>query len=393
MYGKPDKDIPRLDRYKPKLTTLLKVLKEGSLQDNDVSESSRIVICPNMESGTMSQRPEHSVMQALQNLSDSQVNDFLSGHAPLTLAIRLGEHLMFVQLQLSTVPSRTQMPPSATPAPGKILSPTAAPSSTDTTAAAAPPPAASPASASCSAFLPSINPVSLVEASRSLTEKLRELTRLSQEKIHTAGKPAAQPQPSSMPLTPPPSPPPSPGAVIDSMNHIGRGIYSGTFSGTLDPRLQDGSGRPKRDVSTILHILHDLLVAQPASHMTPTPLPHHHHSNYMPPSPTEKKEVAEHAVMRDKVQRIQMMLEERRQRRSARRENQRPYPRPSNLSGCTSFSHQSALIAGNKLLSGSIPSPSTPAASTTTTGAANHAENVETTNYRKPNMEQETVAV
>lgn len=97
--------------------------------------------------------------------------------------------------------------------------------------------------------------------------------------------------------------------------------------------------------------------------------------------------------MRDKVQRIQMMLEERRQRRSARRENQRPYPRPSNLSGCTSFSHQSALIAGNKLLSGSIPSPSTPAASTTTTGAANHAENVETTNYRKPNMEQETVAV
>ena len=32
----------------------------------------------------------------------SQVNDFLTGRAPLLLAMKLGEHMMFVQLQLST---------------------------------------------------------------------------------------------------------------------------------------------------------------------------------------------------------------------------------------------------------------------------------------------------
>lgn len=51
------------------------------------------------------------------------------------------------------------------------------------------------------------------------------------------------------------------GAVIESMrNH---GIYSGTFSGTLNPALQDRYGRPKRDISTVIHILNDLLSATP----------------------------------------------------------------------------------------------------------------------------------
>lgn len=49
------------------------------------------------------QRPEQSVMQALESLSDSQVNDFLSGKAPLNLTMRLGDHMMLIQLQLSTV--------------------------------------------------------------------------------------------------------------------------------------------------------------------------------------------------------------------------------------------------------------------------------------------------
>lgn len=51
------------------------------------------------------------------------------------------------------------------------------------------------------------------------------------------------------------------GTVIESMrNH---GIYSGTFSGTLNPALQDRYGRPKRDISTVIHILNDLLSATP----------------------------------------------------------------------------------------------------------------------------------
>lgn len=53
------------------------------------------------------------------------------------------------------------------------------------------------------------------------------------------------------------------GAVIESMRNHGRGIYSGTFSGTLNPALQDRYGRPKRDISTVIHILNDLLSATP----------------------------------------------------------------------------------------------------------------------------------
>ena len=47
------------------------------------------------------------------------------------------------------------------------------------------------------------------------------------------------------------------------MKHHGKGIYSGTFSGTLNPALQDKNGKPKRDISTIIHILNDLLSATP----------------------------------------------------------------------------------------------------------------------------------
>lgn len=34
-------------------------------------------------------------------------------------------------------------------------------------------------------------------------------------------------------------------------------------AGTLNPALQDRYGRPKRDISTIIHILNDLLCATP----------------------------------------------------------------------------------------------------------------------------------
>uniref|UniRef100_A0A0A1XFP6 Midnolin-A n=1 Tax=Zeugodacus cucurbitae TaxID=28588 RepID=A0A0A1XFP6_ZEUCU len=47
------------------------------------------------------------------------------------------------------------------------------------------------------------------------------------------------------------------------MKNHGKGIYSGTFSGTLNPALQDRYGRPKRDISTVIHILNDLLSATP----------------------------------------------------------------------------------------------------------------------------------
>lgn len=54
---------------------------------------------------SQSQRPENSVMQALESLNDTQVNDFLSGKSPLNLTMRLGDHMMLIQLQLSTLNS------------------------------------------------------------------------------------------------------------------------------------------------------------------------------------------------------------------------------------------------------------------------------------------------
>ncbi|XP_076233422.1 midnolin-B isoform X2 [Calliopsis andreniformis] len=78
-------------------------LCEGTLEENRLQDGSRLTLLPNVETGLLAQRPEQSVMQALESLNDSQVNDFLSGKAPLNLTMRLGDHMMLIQLQLSTV--------------------------------------------------------------------------------------------------------------------------------------------------------------------------------------------------------------------------------------------------------------------------------------------------
>lgn len=89
----------------------------------------------------------------------------------------------------------------------------------------------------------------LAEASRNLTQTLRKLSK----EVFTNKIDVAEDNSRRM----------GTGAVIESMKHHGKGIYSGTFSGTLNPALQDRYGRPKRDISTIIHILNDLLSATP----------------------------------------------------------------------------------------------------------------------------------
>lgn len=339
-----------------------RVLKDGNLQDNDITEGSRLFLCPNMESGKNPTSAEHSVIEALRNLSDTQIHDFLAGRSHLRLAIRLNEHLLIVQLQLSA-PSSSKTAPYST---ATSLSPAAAPLSLATPPIATPP--ASPKEKQ-HFDVPSINPSSLLQASKNLSERIKEFSQLSQTL-------QAEERPSMLP-TPPPSPPPSPGAVIETMQHLGKGIYSGTFSGMLDPRLQDRSGHPRRDINTIMHILHDLLKAQPATSANANP--------QSPSSQTLKpSHNGEEEALRDKVQHVQQMLEVRRQRRAARRQNQRPYPatRAHNLPG---------HLAASPITSTS-PSFLSDAAHNTA-AAANHPENVEMSNYRKPNMEQETVAV
>ena len=76
-------------------------------------------------------------MQVLESLSDSQVNDFLSGKTPLQLTMRLGDHMMLIQLQLSTVtPSpladRSSGPSTSVSSSLSESSPTTTSSSTET---------------------------------------------------------------------------------------------------------------------------------------------------------------------------------------------------------------------------------------------------------------------
>ncbi|XP_053602234.1 midnolin homolog [Plodia interpunctella] len=80
-------------------------LRDGTLEENGLLDGSRVILLPSVETGLLSQRPENSVMQALESLNDTQVNDFLSGKSPLNLTMRLGDHMMLIQLRLSTLDS------------------------------------------------------------------------------------------------------------------------------------------------------------------------------------------------------------------------------------------------------------------------------------------------
>merc|ERR1719195_681421 len=76
---------------------------EGNVSTNLLVDGSTVTLLPRAETGLISPKPEQSVMQALESLNEQQVNDFLSGAAPLNLTMRLGDHMMLIQLQLSTV--------------------------------------------------------------------------------------------------------------------------------------------------------------------------------------------------------------------------------------------------------------------------------------------------
>lgn len=93
------------------------------------------------------QRPEIGIMQALESLNDTQVNEFLCGKAPLNLSMRLGDHMMLIQLQLSTVAATK---PATTPS-----------ATTSSTLAPSQPPS---------------SPPSLLQASRNLQHTLRRLS-------------------------------------------------------------------------------------------------------------------------------------------------------------------------------------------------------------------------
>lgn len=348
----------RLKVPKDKIVLLLKnrQLTEGTLMENHVTDGAKITLLPSVETGLLAQRPEHSVRQALEGLTDVQVDNFLAGRAPLNLTMRLGDHMMFIQLQLSTaanagnksnhnsnVQARSTClptPPLTPTSPGSSSSPLSFPlpqystSINHNSVPLSPPP--SPGSdnknnsqnvcephldtlaeiAHSPSYKPALDTKALVEASRNLTQTLRQLSTaaLGKRKEEKCEGHCCKTRQS--------------GAVIESMYHHGRGVYSGTFSGTLSPALQDSNGRPRRDIGTIIHILNDLLGASSGccqcmnGHNQPT---HTWSVSCAKTSSVNKIEVDcqredENKVTRGKVEQLQLMLEERRQRRKARRE-------------------------------------------------------------------------
>ncbi|XP_057330338.1 midnolin-B [Microplitis mediator] len=538
-------------------------LRDGTLKENCLQDGSRLTLLPSVETGLMGQRPEQSVMQALENLNDSQVNDFLSGKAPLNLTMRLGDQMMLIQLQLSTVTPSSPPASSVGPSTGVATSSNIAPSpsspSSSSSSGATSPSSPSPSSLSTSPLSPSPSSLSPYEnigsnnigntsamsststsmtssldslstpVHRRLSEHLGRSMRIAKQNGHTPGgtpslisslasalhaascsttslstattttnpcggeRDVSPSTSSSSSYSPPLSPsssrvvwhrkqllhyrhphyhhhshhhhhsrkeqtscesvqtstssltsltdpststtttqdssstthctPPkkklctmshhqSPvdssripdsdsslqtpnnsimslstsskiaaatldtralaeasrnltqklkqlsseeharrrqGAIIESMHHHGKGVYSGTFSGTLNPALQDRHGRPKRDISTIIHILNDLLCATPAA-STSHYRHHHRHSSsrqqssstspsgststpcgltspnatYQDLSPTSEYSIEElsreNEATKGKMRRLRLVMEQRRAKRKARRQ-------------------------------------------------------------------------
>ncbi|XP_074161059.1 midnolin [Sminthopsis crassicaudata] len=381
----------RLKVPKERLALLYKEtrLSSGKLQDLGVGDGSKVTLVPTVEAGLMSQasRPEQSVMQALESLTETQVSDFLSGRSPLTLALRVGDHMMFVQLQLAAQQAAAgaqlqhrqhlmagRGDPGATastPSPCRPSSLTAAatarvpvpacppsPSATSSTPAYFSPAHPSPVTAgvfrSHGASAQTVNGGAVSSCSEvdcashsSSTSPSPSSSSSASSSLGSSSPPSSSPAPSTRSR--------KPGAVIESFVNHAPGVFSGTFSGTLHPNCQDSSGRPRRDIGTILQILNDLLSATRHYQGMPQSLAQLRCQTQCSPSPElttkatscEKLTSPLHSVVqsqirmckpsgdrlrqtenratRCKVERLQLLLQQKRLRRKARRDARGPY--------------------------------------------------------------------
>nr|XP_048315908.1 midnolin isoform X2 [Myodes glareolus] len=378
-------------------------LSSGKLQEFGVGDGSKLTLVPTVEAGLMSQasRPEQSVMQALESLTETQppatpgpgraagggfrkyrlilfkrpwhrqgpqsperggerpqVSDFLSGRSPLTLALRVGDHMMFVQLQLAAQHAPLQhrhvlaaAAAAAAAARGdpSVTAPVSSPCRPASSAARVPPVSSSPSPVSPSPVTAgSFRSHAASAASTACSEQMDCSPPASSNATSTPGS-------SSTPRSR------KPGAVIESFVNHAPGVFSGTFSGTLHPNCQDSSGRPRRDIGTILQILNDLLSAtrhyqgmppsltqlrchaqcspaSPAPDLTPkttsceklgatspTSLLQGQSQIRMCKPPGDRLRQTENRATRCKVERLQLLLQQKRLRRKARRDARGPY--------------------------------------------------------------------
>ncbi|XP_015247073.1 PREDICTED: midnolin [Cyprinodon variegatus] len=441
-------------------------LSSGKLQDLGISDGSKLTLVPTVEAGLMSQasRPEQSVMQALESLTETQVSDFLSGRSPLTLALRVGDHMMFVQLQLAAQQSggpqlqhrhlitrgnteaATGQPTGQQPRVPHIhpLSPhhqphnhpsphlsqphPSPPSSSSSGSHSFPLPTThhqplppmyhqSPSSTHCSPPTPPPHSPRQIPGGLFRTPSHHHHHHhhhhnhyhqaSSSTPSHDIGQvspvaPVLCPEANCSPNSSSSGSSPSgrsrkPGAIIESFVNHAPGVFSGTFSGTLHPNCQDSNGRPRRDIGTILQILNDLLSAtrhyqgmppsltqlryqtQCGSPTSPSPSP--------PPSPAvagitglspkatsvpagspppslhplvqcqsqirmckppgDRMRQTENRATRCKVERLQLLMQQKRLRRKARRDQRAPYQWLPNRKAGRSNSNSSMSSEGS----------------------------------------------
>lgn len=359
----------RLKVPKERLTLLHREtrLSSGKLQDLGVADGSRLTLLPTVEAGLMSQmsRPEQSVMQALESLTETQVNDFLSGRSPLTLALRVGDHMMFVQLQLAAqqaggshlqhrhlitrgtehnaAPHFRTLHTSATPVLSRLAG---------CTQGSSPPSESAPASSThCDASRSSSLTTSVFRShGEGVAVSPCAEVPCSSSSTRSSSSDATSPSQSSRPR--------KPGAIIESFVNHAPGVFSGTFSGTLHPHCQDSTGRPRRDIGTILQILNDLLSAtrhyqgmppslttlrchtqcasqtrnaKATSPKTSDPKQTSQPTGHSPPQarhskpPGDRMRQTENRATRCKVERLQLLMHQKRLRRKARRDSRAPY--------------------------------------------------------------------
>ncbi|XP_071952441.1 midnolin-like [Antedon mediterranea] len=292
---------------KARLSLLFKEthLTRGTLHENFITDGSSLTLLPVVESGLdVGPQYDQNLVQALQNLSDTQVNDFLNGKQPLTLALRWGNHMVFVQLQLAASPNGGR---------GKLKCP----------------------------LHSSTNPTPFGR-------------NTSSQAPAAVDAPTCHLHPRSIPCSPPPSPtsppPTSPtacrdknqqswprtGACIDQVNHYAPGVFSGTFSGSLNTAAAcDEGGKQKRDINTIASILNDLLKAAPMYKQlleSRPRAPMANTNNATGGLPDFRRRTNDDARQekhtRDKMAHLQMMMKDRQQRRRARRDLRSPYNTP-----------------------------------------------------------------
>ncbi|XP_038126080.1 midnolin-B-like isoform X1 [Cyprinodon tularosa] len=355
-------------------------LTAGALVEQGVTDGSRLTLVPVIETGSANSTKERTVMNTLESLTESQINDFLSGRLPLTLSLGAGAHTMYVQLQMTQKVRELQgnmdsiVQPRCTRQPAEMNNVDLHESSSDgssmgfSCSKTSSPPLVSAHSTSLlqrSTHRPRTDFISSTNAAPgSCSSACTPCPLLNPTPSHSLPH-AATPVCSSRPSGSEPgrlSPAPastfvegdvpgqlkSPGAVIDSVTSHSPGVFSGTFSGTLGPCRHGGISHPRRGIAIILQILNDLLRAAchhqgallpPLCHLcTASKLPGSHltaeepckQTNTPPISQSTERSAGdeshmlhtseeENKTLHSKMERLQLVMHQRRRRREIRR--------------------------------------------------------------------------